>query len=407
MHSLGDNLRTQLARFDSASRDHVVDVTALILSEAVRNGASDVHLHPAKDALTVSWRVDGVLHEVASLPSQLAPNVVARLKVLARLLTYRQDQPQEGRIPRASGDVEMRVSTFPTLHGEKAVVRMFASSSRLRSLDDLGLPPELVATMRQVLRETSGLILVSGPAGSGKTTTIYACLRELAKAAMGRRSLVSIEDPIEEEVAGVAQSQVNSAVSFDLARGLRFLMRQDPEVIAVGEIRDRDTADAVFQASLTGHLVLSTFHAGSACGTIGRLLDLGIEPYQLRSGILAVLALRLVRVLCACSAAIEDERDLLGLPVRQGRRAMGCAECHATGYIGRRPLAELLIPERGDVGRSILEKTDVARIEAAAIRAGMTTRWRHACAAVETGLTSPEEVRRALGFRSSDDSPHS
>jgi hypothetical protein len=224
--------------------------------------------------------------------------VVARLKVLAELLTYRTDVPQEGRIRGGPGDVEMRVSTFPTLFGEKAVVRLFAGPGRFLRPEDLGLPPEIRATLGRLLGETSGAILLAGPAGSGKTTTIYACLRELVAASAGTRSLATLEDPIEVAVPGVAQAQVNPAAGFDLGAGLRSLLRQDPEVIAVGEIRDRATAEVAFQAALTGHLVLSTFHAGSAAGVVGRLSDMGIEPYVLRSGVRAIICQRLVRTLC-------------------------------------------------------------------------------------------------------------
>ena len=218
------------------------------------------------------------------LPPRLAPNVVARLKVLAELLTYRTDVPQEGRIREVDTEGEVRVSTFPTLHGEKAVIRLFAASGRYLRLDDLGLPPDVRDALGRALGETSGAILLSGPAGSGKTTTIYACLRELVDASAGRRSLVTLEDPIEVAVDGVTQSQVNAPAGFDLATGLRSLLRQDPEVIVVGEVRDRTTAEVAFQASLTGHLVLSTFHAGSASGAVARLSDMGIEPYLIQVG---------------------------------------------------------------------------------------------------------------------------
>ena len=224
-------------------------------------GASDLHLQPTADGLELRFRIDGVLQPVGRIPAAVAGNVTARLKVLAELLTYRTDVPQEGRIRRPQDDVEMRVSSFPTLFGERIVVRFFAGAQRYQRLDDLGLPADVSAPLRQLLNETSGAILVTGPAGSGKTTTVYACLRELAASvtsaveARSQRSLVSLEDPIEVVVPGVAQSQVNPVAGFDLATGVRFLMRQDPEVIMVGEIRDRPTAEAAFQASLTGHLL--------------------------------------------------------------------------------------------------------------------------------------------------------
>jgi general secretion pathway protein E len=390
--------RQELAALDAASAQYVTEVVSRALSAARAAGASDVHLQPTADGLELRWRIDGVLQPLATLPSALAPNVVARLKVLADLLTYRSDMPQEGRIRSAPGDVEMRVSTFPTLYGEKAVVRLFGGSSRYQRLADLGLPSEIHDALSRLLNETSGAIFLAGPAGSGKTTTVYACLRELVDRSAGTRSLATLEDPIEVAVPGVAQSQVNASAGFGLALGLRSLLRQDPEVIVVGEIRDRETAEVAFQASLTGHLVLSTFHAGSAAGVIGRLSDMGIEPYLLRSGVLAIVCQRLVRRLCGCAREVHEPIALLGLPVRLARVPVGCADCSGTGYRGRLVLAELLEPDQGALGRAILSRTDVAQLEALAAGAGMISRWARACDAVEAGLTSPAEVRRVLGF---------
>jgi type II secretory ATPase GspE/PulE/Tfp pilus assembly ATPase PilB-like protein len=225
---------------------------------------------------------------VGLFPRGEAADVVTRLKVLADLLTYKTDVPQEGRIRQALGEMETRVSTFPTLHGERAVVRLFAAAGRLLFPEDLGLPDEVLECLKRLLVETSGAILVTGPAGSGKTTTVYAALRHIVRESGGARSIVALEDPIESAVPGVAQSQVSGAAGFDLAAALRSVMRQDPEVIAVGEMRDRATAEGALAASLTGHLVLTTFHAGSAAGALARLADMGLEPYQLRGGILAI-----------------------------------------------------------------------------------------------------------------------
>jgi type II secretory ATPase GspE/PulE/Tfp pilus assembly ATPase PilB-like protein len=292
----------------------------------------------------------------------------------------------------------MRVSTFPTLYGERAVVRLFAGSQQYQRLEDLGLPEDVLEPLRRLLGETSGAILATGPAGSGKTTTLYACLREIAGRDDAARSLVSLEDPIEVAVAGVAQSQVNPVVELDLATGLRFLMRQDPEVIMVGEIRDPATAEAAFQASLTGHLLLSTFHAGSAAEAISRLSDMGIEPYLLRSGVLAILSQRLVRTLCRCSRATDDPPARLGLPVEQVRVPVGCEACGGTGYRGRSVLVEMLTAERTELGGAILSRSDAQALERLAVEAGMVTRWERAYEAIRAGRTSPAEVRRVLGF---------
>jgi general secretion pathway protein E len=318
--------------------------------------------------------------------------------VLAELLTYRTDIPQEGRIRIGGDEVEMRVSSFPTLHGERAVVRLFAAPETLLYLESLGLPEEIRDGLARLMSETSGAVIIAGPAGSGKTTTAYACLREVLRSSAGGRSVVSLEDPIEAALPGVAQSQVNRSVDFTLAAGVRSLMRQDPEVILVGEIRDRATAEAVFQAALTGHLVVTTFHAGSAAGAISRLSDMGIEPYLLRSGILAIVCQRLVRRLCECSRLSTDEADRLGLPVSACRIPGGCEQCRGLGYRGRLVLAEMLTAQPTDLGRAILSRDDAARLEELAARAGMTTRWRRACDAIEQGLTSPAEIRRIFGF---------
>jgi len=394
----GGKLSQDLGRLDPAGPRYATDVVEQVLAQARAAEASDVHLHPGADGLEIRWRIDGVLQPVAVLPSRLAANVVARLKVLAELLTYRTDVPQEGRIRGAPGEVEMRLSTFPTLHGEKAVVRLFAGSSRFLRLTDLGLPVEVHDALSRVLEETSGAVILSGPAGSGKTTSLYACLRELATRSRGERSLATLEDPIEAAVAGVAQSQVNLAAGLTLESGLRALLRQDPEVIAIGEIRDRTTAEIALQAALTGHLTLTTFHAGSACEVIGRLLDMSIEPYAIRSGLRAVVAQRLVRRLCpACATPSDQPLDLLGIPVERARVARGCDACGQTGYHGRLVLAELLLPDQEPFGQAILARRDVHYLEEAALAGGMIGRWERACRSVEEGLTSPAEIRRVLG----------
>jgi type II secretory ATPase GspE/PulE/Tfp pilus assembly ATPase PilB-like protein len=397
---LGEPLRQALTKLDPASPRYATDAVDLVLSRAAAARVSDVHLQPTPEGLELHWRVDGVLHPVGLLPAGVAPNLVARLKVLAELLTYRNDVPQEGRIRVGIGQREMRVSTFPTLHGERAVVRMFAGPGpgRFERLDDLGLPSEIVAELRGLLGETTGAVIVAGPAGSGKTTTLYTCLRELV-AASGCRSIVTLEDPIEGALPGVVQSQVQPQAGFTLEAGLRSLMRQDPEIIAVGEIRDRATAEIAFQASLTGHLVLTTFHAGSAVGALGRLSDMGIEPYLIRSGLRAVAFQRLVRRLCpACSRSSDEPGVALGLPARRCFVGVGCEECDGTGYQGRAVVAEIVLPDRGALGRAVLERADTDRLERAAHQDGAFNRWQRAVEVVEGGITTPAEIRRVLGF---------
>jgi len=387
-----------LPRRPHSDPQYVTDVVATILAEARRAGASDVHIVPAESALRMSWRVDGVLQPIWQFPAELAPRIVARLKVLAELLTYQTEMPQEGRIREPGAAIEMRVSTFPTLFGEKVVVRLLSDRNEFRQLGLLGLSEDVRSGLARLIQATQGTILVAGPAGSGKTTTLYACLREITEQSQGQRSVVSLEDPIEAVLPGVSQSQVNLAAGFDLTTGLRSLMRQDPEVIMVGEIRDRATAEIVFQAALTGHLVLTTFHAGSAAGVVSRLTEMGIEPYLLRSGILGIICQRLVRRLCSCAIPGCDEEQKLGLKVESFHLPVGCVACHGTGYRGRLVLSEILLPDQTDVGRAILSRGDSTQLEELAQQAGMLTRWQRANQAIEAGQTSPAEIRRVLGL---------
>jgi type II secretory ATPase GspE/PulE/Tfp pilus assembly ATPase PilB-like protein len=395
--SLAQRFQQQLPQRDVDDPQYVPELVDALLAGAREAGASDVHLLPTAEALRMSWRIDGVLQPVAELPVRLAPNIVGRLKVLADLLTYQTEVPQEGRLRAGNEQLETRISTFPTLYGEKAVVRLFVGSGKYRRLDELGLPDEVLGRLKALLHETGGVILLTGPAGSGKTTTIYACLREILNKSAGARCLVSLEDPIEVVVPGVAQSQINRSAAFTMAAGLRSLLRQDPEVIMVGEIRDRDTAETVFQASLTGHLVLTTFHAGSAAQAVSRLADMRIEPYLLRSGLLAIVCQRLVRKLCACTQETRDIDARLGLPVESVRLPQGCPACEGTGYQGRMVLCEMLYPNVPEVARAILECADAARLEQTAVDCGTITQRARAYQAVRDGLTSPAEVLRVLG----------
>jgi len=393
------SISEQLRALDPGNAEYATKFVEQLLTAARANSASDIHLQPTQQGLDVRWRLDGVLQPIGNFPRGEAADIVNRLKVLAELLTYRSDVPQEGRIRHQQpGHVEVRVSTFPTLHGERAVVRMFAAVGDYLHVDTLGLPDTTTDRLQLLLSETAGAIVISGPAGSGKTTTAYACLRELVRQADHGRSIVSLEDPIEVAVDGVAQSQVNSTGDFDLAAGLRSMMRQDPEVILVGEMRDRPTAEATFQASLTGHLVISTFHAASAAGAISRLSDMGIEPYLLRSGILAILGQRLVRRLCECKEPADQDPSELGLRATKAWAARGCPNCLGSGYRGRFVIAEILESSATELGRAILSRDDSGQLELLAIEAGMVPLRQRAVQAVESGQTSIQEVRRVLGF---------
>ncbi len=372
----------------AAGRDprFATDFVSAVLRMARDAGASDVHIDPAADSLEVRWRLDGVLQRLGELPKEVGANVVARLKVLAGLLTYESALPQEGRIWDDSLRVEVRVSTFPTLYGERAVLRLLgATKHSLDSLEELGLPAAVMDKLERHLASTSGAILIVGPAGSGKTTTAYAGLRHIVAQSQASRSIASLEDPIEVAVAGVAQTQVNLAADFDMATGLRSLLRLDPEVILIGEMRDRATAEIALQAALTGQLVLTTFHAGDCGEALSRLVDIGIPPYAVRNAVRLIVAQRLLRRLCKCAQPGDVAQHALsrGLDVRQCSIPGACDECRHTGYRGRCLIAEWQA------------KSDA---QGTPHFDGAGSLWASAQALVEAGATSPMEVVRVLGL---------
>lgn len=377
-----------------ADESFAVNVVDSLLKIAHTARASDLHLLPLRDngGLEVLYRIDGVLQPAGIIPPS-SLQIVSRLKVLSHLLTYRSDIPQEGRIRTGTADAEMRVSTFPTVHGEKAVVRFFVGSGAFQQLSDIGLPEDVFGQLKSLLSQPTGLILVTGPAGSGKTTTLYAAMRSFVSGSGPRKSLCSLEDPVEALIPGVAQTQVRPDGEMNYQRGLASLMRQDPEVILVGEIRDRETAAIVFQAALTGQLVLSTFHSGSAAEAISRLSEMEIEPYLLRSGLSGVLSQRLVRRRCQSHCGGQ------GIPGQTAESAAspGCPDCRGTGYSGRLLLCEFLRPDLAELGRSILNREDATRIEELAVSAGMIPLKERVRMAVEAGLTTTEELVRVFG----------
>ena len=383
-----------LAGLEPFNAERVPEIVDDLLETARHRGASDIHIVPTETALEVAWRIDGVLQHVGKFPRQFSINIVARLKVLSELLTYQTEIPQEGRIRSGDNSLDMRVSTFPTLFGEKAVVRLLRTSDQLLQIDQLGFTPRILQQLSAALNRRSGALVVAGPAGSGKTTTLYACLRELAGKHDQPVSLASLEDPIESVIDGVAQSQLNPGAGFDYATGLRSLMRQDPEAIMVGEIRDHETAETVLQASLTGHLVLTTFHAGSGTEAIGRLADMGIEPHLLRSGLVAILSQRLLRRRCQCEPMADhaEPQDNHPAPLPN------CPRCLGTGYSGRKVIAEWLDPSEPTIANGILAKHDSHSLHAAAVESGHLDLADAASRAVQAGWTTPEEVIRVLGL---------
>jgi general secretion pathway protein E len=326
----------------------IIRLINAILSQAVREQASDVHIETFEDRLSVRYRIDGVLTEVLSPKRMLAPLLVSRLKVMAKLDIAEKRVPQDGRISvRIAGHaVDIRMSTIPSAHGERVVLRLLDKQAGQLQLDQLRMNEAVDATYRRDLRSPYGIILVTGPTGSGKTTTLYAGLTHINETT---RNILTIEDPIEYMLPGIGQTQVNTKVEMTFARGLRAILRQDPDVVMVGEIRDLETAEIAVQASLTGHLVLSTLHTNTAIGAVTRLQDMGIEPFLLSSSLIAVMAQRLVRLLCLdCRAPAElsaAEKDWLSLndhPDGLVYEARGCEQCNWTGYRGRTGIYELI-----------------------------------------------------------------
>ena len=327
----------------------IIRLINAILGEAIKENASDIHLETFEKRLVVRFRVDGILREVLEPKRELAALLVSRVKVMARLDIAEKRVPQDGRISLKVGgrEVDIRVSTLPSANGERVVLRLLDKQAGRLSLQHLGMRSDDRALMEETVRKPHGILLVTGPTGSGKTTTLYASLVSLND---HTRNILTVEDPIEYHLEGIGQTQVNTKVDMTFARGLRAILRQDPDVVMVGEIRDKETAEIAVQASLTGHLVLSTLHTNSAIGAITRLVDMGVEPFLLSSSLLGVLAQRLVRVLCpACKEpylADAAECVLLGVPASPPPtlyHARGCAQCHQQGYRGRTGIYELVV----------------------------------------------------------------
>ncbi|MGI9455195.1 MAG: GspE/PulE family protein [Aeoliella sp.] len=389
MSSTTSSLESPRAAWDAyigtlANESSAVEFVDQLLTLVERTGASDVHLDPTESGLELRWRVDGVLQPLGAAPRVIAASAVARLKVLAGLLTYETALPQEGRLLTESTGAEFRVSTFPTLFGERAALRSLgAGSGGLDSFDKLGLPAAAANDLRRALASTSGAVLIVGPAGGGKTTTAYAALREVVQQSAGGRAIQSLEDPIEVVVPGVAQSQVNEAAGFTMDTALKSLVRQDPEVLFLGEMRDFATAETTLQAALTGGLVVTTFHAGNAREALRRLVDMGIPKYAVEHAVRLIVSQRLVRRLCDCALDGEPTRDAhpLGYQVSRCRGPSGCERCAGTGYAGRTLLAEV------HTGAALQEGSDDEPFHTAAEQL------------IEFGFTSPAEIVRVLGWR--------
>ena len=376
----------------------VIRLVNALLFQAVRDGASDIHVEPHERRLVVRFRIDGLLHEVVAPPLRLHPTIVSRVKIMAGLDIAERRLPQDGRIRlRVAGrDVDVRVSVVPTAFGERVVLRLLDRASALLDLGDLGLAPATAAAVARLLGQSHGIVLVTGPTGSGKTTTLYAALRRLST---GERNVVTIEDPVEYQLPGIGQMQANPRIGLDFAAGLRSVLRQDPDVILVGEIRDRETVEIALQAALTGHLVLSTLHTNDACAAITRLLDMAVEPFLVSSSVLAVLAQRLVRRPCdGCAVTeppTEDERRALGAaaPAVVRHPGAGCAACRGTGYRGRTGIHELLVVDDA-VRALVMARADAGAIRRQASASGMTGLRADGFAKAAAGVTTVAEIVR-------------
>jgi len=396
--SLAEGLPTTADLLDSEGDAPIIRLINGVIAEAVKTKASDVHIEPYEKSLSIRVRIDGVLREILALPARLAPSLVSRVKVMARLDIAEKRVPQDGRISLALGGktVDVRVSTLPSRFGELGVMRILDKVEARLDLDALGMPPETLVHLRDALKRPNGIILVTGPTGSGKTTTLYAALSLLNEPSV---NILTVEDPVEYAIEGVGQTQINPKVGMTFATGLRAILRQDPDIVMVGEIRDGETADIAIRAALTGHLVLSTVHTNSAVGAITRLRDMGAEPFLLSSTIAGVLAQRLVRRLCpACKqphAPDAAERRLLGLAEGEAAEIftpVGCARCGETGYEGRLGVYEFVSIDQ--TMRSLIhEEASEQAIAAHAFRDADTlarSGFRHVLA----GVTSIEEVLR-------------
>lgn len=386
---------------DTAAGDGpVARLVHTVISQAVQRGATDIHLEPQADGLRVRFRVDGVLGAVMSIPGGVGPALISRVKIMADMDIAEKRLPQDGRVAvRVDGrDIDLRVSTIHTVFGEKAVLRLLDRSRVLPGLDELGFSPGALTHFRELIADPYGMLLVTGPTGSGKTTTLYAVLQELNVPAV---NIVTIEDPVEYLLPGVNQIPINRRAGLDFARGLRSILRQDPEIIMVGEIRDRETAAIATRAAITGHLVFSTLHTNDAAGALTRLIDMGIEPFLVASAVLGVLSQRLVRRVCLhCRAPYVPERGsreavFLGGGDRARRvyRAVGCERCEGSGYEGRVAVAEFLAVT-DHLRELVCRRVPLADLRRAARAEGMVPVGEDGLRKVYAGITTVNEVMR-------------
>jgi len=379
----------------------VVRLLNMIIAEAIQQGASDIHFEPLESEMVIRYRIDGVLQFRHSPPPEMQKQLVTRVKVMAKLDIAEHRLPQDGRIKLNMGErqIDFRVSTVPVVHGERIVMRILDNSNIVLGLDKIGMAETTLTNLRKYLHQNQGIILVTGPTGSGKTTTLYSAISEIHSQEV---NVMTIEDPVEYKLAGIAQIGVNPKIKLSFATGLRHILRQDPDVIMIGEIRDKETAEIAIQSSLTGHLVLSTLHTNDAPSALTRLVDMGIESYLLSSSILAVLAQRLVRRVCEdCKVGYkpsDTELSELGLKRKALESGMlykgeGCGSCYGSGYRGRCGIYELM-PVTHAIKTQLLRSADATQLQKAAVESGMKTLREEGAVLANQGVTTTSEVLR-------------
>ncbi|MDP2895171.1 MAG: type IV-A pilus assembly ATPase PilB [bacterium] len=379
----------------------VIQVVNILLVQAVGEGASDIHIEPFEKDMRVRYRLDGILHERTSPPRSMHSAIVSRIKIMSNLDIAERRRPQDGRfrIKFKGRDIDFRVSVLPTAHGEKVVMRILDKSASSRKLDDLGFDPKALAKFKEAIHAPYGMVLVTGPTGSGKTTTLYAALTEINKTEI---NIITVEDPIEYQIKGINQVQVNAEIDLTFATGLRSILRQDPNVVLVGEIRDQETADIAIKAALTGHLVFSTLHTNNAPSAVTRLDDMGVEPFLISSSVILVMAQRLVRRICeGCKRPLDVDPVTLQRCqyVADLRRpasfchGVGCNRCGGSGYKGRMSVIELFLME-DELRSLVVKRASATEIKKVAIQHGMHTMRMNALQKAAEGVTTLEEVLR-------------
>jgi general secretion pathway protein E len=385
---------------DLASEAPIIKLVNLFITRAVESRASDIHIEPFEDELKIRYRIDGVLHDIESTPKRLQAAIVSRVKIMSKLNIAERRLPQDGRIRLKVGEkeIDLRVSTIPVLYGESVVMRILRKEGIVIDLDLLGFPRQTLDSFNNLIKKPNGIILVTGPTGSGKTTTLYGALDKINSP---DKKIITVEDPVEYQLKGVNQIQVKPQIGLNFANTLRHIVRQDPDIIMIGEIRDLETAEIAIQSALTGHLVFSTLHTNDAPSAITRLLDMGVENFLLSSTVRGILAQRLVRVICPSCKGIEslivadkEELKLLGfssdISLYTGK---GCEKCASTGYYGRTGIFELLLVD-DDIRKLILKNADSNQIRELSRQHGMRTLLENGAENIKKGITTLSEVLR-------------